>query len=273
MKLFDHCYIVFPHAKTLFEITTDCNELYDKLQIYYGEIFYKKITNRLNCAVKTINYFNGELSTPTTIVSKVLNNTDLALSEILRYIRNNLCLEKAFNSYHASCVKIEDKTVMLVGGTSSGKTTLTAFLSYCPNATIISEDITIVNYNDCSVSLLHRPLFLRINSYKLLSDDYNIDFKIPRFVTYSGSERVVVKDVERCLLEEAKLTAILFLKLDKDLQQTKEINGFESLLENSYSNFDFHKNVCSALSLTRRVPSFNFNYYNLEDAYEVIKEI
>ena len=273
MKFFDHCYIVFPRAKTLFAITTDCNELYDKLQIYYGEIFYRKLTNRLKCAVQTINYFNGELSISTTIISKVLNNTDLALSEILRYIRNNLCLEKAFNSYHASCVKIEDKTVMLVGGTSCGKTTLTAFLSYCPNATIISEDITIVNYNVCTVSPLHRPLFLRMNSYKLLSNDYNIGFQTPRFITYSGSERVMVKDVECCLLDEAKLTAILFLKLDKDLQCIKEINGFESLLENSYSNFDFHKNVCSALSLCCRVPSFSFHYYNLEDAYEVIKKI
>ncbi len=273
MKLYDHCYVVFPHTKTLFEITTDCNELYDKLQIYYGEIFYQKLSNRLKYAVQTINYSNGKLSIPTTTVSKALNNTDLALSEILRYIRNNLYLEKVFNSYHASCVKIEDKTVMLVGGTSSGKTTLTAFLSYCPNATIISEDITIVNYNDCTVSPLHRPLFLRINSYKLLSNDYNIRFHTPRFVTYSGSERVMVKDVECCLLDKAELTAILFLKLDKDLQRTKEINGFESLLENSYSNFDFHKNVCSALSLSCRVPSFSFHYYNLEDAYEVIKKI
>ena len=272
MKLYDRCYIVFPHTKTLFEITTDCKELYDKLQIYYGEIFYQKLTSRSRYSVQAINYFNGELSTP-TIVSKGLNNTDLALSEILRYIRNNLYLEKAFNSYHASCVKIEDKTVMLVGGTSSGKTTITAFLSHCPNTTVISEDITIVNYNDCTVSPLQRPLFLRMNSYKLLSNDYNIGFQTSRFITYSGSERVLVKDVERCLLDEAELTAILFLKLDKDLQCIKETNGFESLLENSYSNFDFHKNVCSALLLSSRVPSFSFHYYNLEDAYEVIKKI
>lgn len=273
MKFFDRCYIVFPHTKTLFEITTDCNELYDKLQIYYGKIFCQELSNRLKYVVQTINYFNGELSTPITIVSKVLNNTDLALSEILRYIRNNLCLEKAFNSYHASCVKIEDKTVMLVGGTSSGKTTLTAFLSHCPNTSVISEDITIVNYNDCTVSPLQRPLFLRMNSYELLTNDYNISFQNPRFTIYSGSERIMVKNVECCLLDEAKFTAILFLNLDKDLQCTKEINGFESLLENSYSNFDFHKNVCSALSLSCRVPSFCFHYYNLEDAYEVIKKI
>ena len=268
-----NCYVIFPHAKTLFAITTDSDVLYEKLKTYYGDAFCSDLVNPTNFFILNICYFNSELSMPSSSANTVSHNIDLIVSEILRYIRNNICFEDSYNSYHASCVKIEEKAILLVGGTSSGKTTLTTFLSYCPNATIVAEDITIVNYIDCTVSPLQRPLFLRMNSYKLLSTDYNISFQNPRFTTYSGSERIIVKDVDECLLGEMRLNAILFLKLDKDLQHTKEIDGFENLLENSYSNFDFHKNVCSALSLSCRVPSFSFHYYNLEDAYEVIKKI
>lgn len=272
-KLDKECYIVFPHAKTLFLLRTDCDGLIEKLRIYYGDAFCYSVPGIVDYQILIIIYNKGELLVPLTDYKIKSNNLDLILSEILRCIRHNICLEESYNSYHASCVRIGKKSFMFVGGTSSGKTTFSTYLSLAHNSDVISEDITLINHDNCSVVPLRRPLFIRSASYKLLRDDYGVDFQNPEFISYSGGERILVRNTNKCLQCEINLNAILFLKLNPNHLSLDVVNGFDDLLENSYSSGDFYKNVCSALAITGKVPTYKFNYYNLGAAYEMLKKI
>ena len=100
-----------------------------------------------------------------------------------------------------------------------------------------------------------------------------MDFRNSEYITYSGSERLVVKNHPKPKEGEHRLSAILFLRLNENKLDITKIQGFNDLLENSYSNSDFFKNVCSSISVSNKIPMFHLEYYDLRDTYEIIKAI
>ena len=229
-----------------------------------------------NIVLHKINYIKNVLTVNDFDGQKVLmksENIDYIMSIILRYIRDSIILNDDYILYHASCVKVGEEVYMLVGSTSSGKTTLTAYLSMLPNASVLSEDITMVNYTNCKVVPLPRPLLLRMDSYKLLKERYNLNFRTTHSITYSGCERIAVVDTIKEISKPFLVDKILFLNLDKKSTTIEKCKNFENLLINSYSNNDTYKNVCASISLTNKVPMYNVHYFNLGEVYEHIKNI
>ena len=269
-------YVLFPNTKYIYKISSDNTELLKKIELYYGKMSLNNVIIKQNSVlhkidymknILTVNNFNGEM------VLMKSQNIDYIMSIILRYIRDSIILDDNYILYHASCVKVGEEVYMLVGSTSSGKTTLTAYLSTLPNASVLSEDITMVNYTNCKVVPLPRPLLLRMDSYELLIKKYNLNFRMTHSITYSGCERIAVVDTTEEASKPFLVDKILFLNLDKNFTVIEKCKNYENLLINSYSNSDTYKNVCASISLTSKVPMYNVHYFDLEEVYENIKNI
>lgn len=262
---------------TFFNIKSDNEVLLKKLKDYYGDLITDNIEINIENTV-FIEYYKNDLTiTKSNQVSDSISskNIEIIFSKILREIRNKIELKEGYNLYHASCVKIGEKVFMFVGESTSGKTTLTAYLSALNNTTILSEDITMVNYFTGEVVPLLRPLLIRNDSYQLLVNEYNLSFSETKLIRYNGGERVVVtKPKDNIKLKNSySLNAILFLHLSPKNITITNNNSFEDLLLHSYSSANIEKNLCSALHLYKRTPLYNLYYYDLRKAYENIKTL
>lgn len=254
----------FPYAKNSFMICTDNLKLLELLKIYYGTMVSDEYLN-----VTILRYICGIFSIDNDKSSEKIIDLDVnhIICNIVMYIRNHIKLDDDWYIYHASCSTIGNKTYMFVGHSSSGKTTLTTFLHYQPNVTTICEDICIINYKTLQVVSINRPFFLRQTSYDLLVAHYNLNIIDEGKFRYNISEKIIAYPNSIVPNVLYKVDEIIFLKLNNKFEKIR-VNGLENLLINSFNELNIYKGVCSSSIISKKIPMYNMNYYDLREVYQ-----
>ena len=259
--------VKIPHTTNVYTIYSDNLELVKKLKIYYGSF----IDEFDYIGTNTIRYIEGILSIKKQPFGNAgVQNENVALSNIIMYIRNHIITEPDWFLYHGACSVINGKTYLFIGHSTAGKTTLSTFLHYQPNVISVSEDICIVNYKELTVESIQRPFFLRQKSYDLLTGGYDLDIHRLGIINYNINEKIIANMNSIQPGQIYKIDEIIFLHLN-DARFKKERTGdISGLLENSYNSLEIYKGICSASIIRKKIPMFQMYYYDLIETYKFL---
>lgn len=189
---------------------------------------------------------------------------DVLLNIIFRFIKNMLSPQSGYNLYHGASFTINEKSVMLLGNSGCGKTTLLTYLLWKRYAYYISEDIIIFNYLKNSIVSYPRPLHLRQSSYDFLSKKYIVDYN-----NFFGFDSVYYNDYLKRYIFTPKDIKI-FDNLPVDYIFCLDISHEENKIEKIISPFDIvlqncllPKNLMSNIKSTSLMVQNN-NIYKLK---------
>lgn len=270
-------FINFPHALHIFKVVAEESEVIDRIKDYYGSTVCFEIDSDENCIVqlqvlgdRLLVIKNKEIIADTEVGSDIDNIT----CSIYYHIRKNLFFCDGWAAYHGSCANINGYTYLFIGPSKAGKTTLSAYLSYQPNVTMISEDMLIVNYKTRQIVPINRQLYIRPHGYELLTQTYGITFENAQFVIFNKSERVFCCPCNNTQITQPiyKVDIILFIFLENTKVYFEQNSCQNDLIENFYSPNDIKKSIHSSYQLTKLVPMYNMHYYNLNEVYKTLLE-
>lgn len=266
-------YIYYPNSKNIFKITSSNVELLSKLKNYLGSIVYSRPINFIDIIDIKVLYFSLSVYKNHILVYEFASNDYLILfSKILEIVRKYLDFYYPWYAFHGSTLKIDNDVIMFLAPTHGGKTTLSTFLTYKTNVELISEDITIVNFINKEIAGITKPLFLRKESYELLSDKYKINFNNNISFWNYGDLRVKLNS-KQISKNKYELSKIILLTLDQDETSVYISRDFAKLFSNSYCYNSIKESIGKVTYIYKDIPIYEMHYYDLNDAYCVIKKL
>ena len=162
---------------------------------------------------------------------------------------------------------------MFLGSTGAGKTTLAVFLSQQRNIQLLSEDITILNWETKEIINQIYPICIRKESFDLLTSVYNCDLKcleenyngkyLYEYLHKQNTKHKYVLD--KCfLLDRAEVC---------NEPKCCPVSSVMPYILNSYCNIDMIRNIRSAQSLNEKNMMYKLSYANLNLVYNFLKKL
>ncbi len=273
--------LCIPYTKFSIEIHTDDSVFFSVLWKMYEPYVFILNKRFLTKTVVCIN-FNSEYII--LLRNGVKNEIPLekfnAVGQVGSLIRWILEIELPWNLFHGAAVCIQRKTIVFLGASGTGKTTLTAYLTKTFKDIIyLSEDMLLINGEQCSICPYPRSLHLRVGGKQIL-EDYQVET--------SNLEKIVYGNYERYLLKQPTLSQDIFsvdcfIKLERKHDRNKSFiekvkeGRFEMLLSNSFLPTNIKNNIISSLRLSNSLPMYIIQYYNIESIekilYSLIREL
>ena len=201
----------------------------------------------------------------------LVKKVDVAILLINRYIRSRITFIDNWNAYHASSVVIGKKTFMLMGASGTGKTTLAAYLNMMFGVPILTEDMTIINCNNCEIVPLNVELALRKDSVKLLSDKYGCD--IQEICGHQNNRFIYIPSTEgkMCNYNFVHACFVLHREPGRRRVEKKKIDSSLVFVKNSYCPQNVWSNIQLAQKLYDQIDVFELYYDDLIMAYSFLK--
>ena len=201
-----------------------------------------------------------------------VKTVDEAILLISRYIRDKITFIDNWNAYHASSVVIGKKAFMLMGESGAGKTTLTTYLNIMCGATILTEDLTIINCKSCEIVPLNVALALRKNGINLLSDQYECD--IQKKCVYQNNRFIYMPTIKEDAYKYniARACYVLRREPGRKKVERKKIDSSFVLVKNSYCSQNIWSNIESAQKLYDQIDVYELYYEDLNMAYSFLKD-
>lgn len=253
--------IGFPHCKRIFKVYTDSEYVDRTLRILYG--IHSEDCWRAAISVWEISFFSREKIVLYESKSCAVTDDNEAIVEILRVIRENLVFDEWWCSFHGLAVQLKEKSVLFLGESQAGKTTLAAFLSTQRDVLIISDDIVIINCLTKEVETLRYPLRVREASYDLLTKEYNCQLK--EGVSLWNGKRIIAvpySNETRTVLKHA-----FCIQRGCDEIHIEEV-GVDKYIMNAFCHTNIRDNIRCSVALHNILPVKMLMYSDMRDLYE-----
>ena len=195
----------------------------------------------------------------------------------------NWCIATHCHQYliiHAAVISKDGVTVMLPAPPGSGKSTLTALLTYS-GWRLLSDELALIRLSDLKIDALARPINLKNQSIDIIKRTFP-------HVVHSD----IVKDTHKgtvCLFEPpeesvrranepATLTHVIFPRYNAESTITyTELSRdqlFFSLIENSFNyNIQGERGFNTLVDITQQVDAANFTYSDNDCAIEFFNQL
>ena len=269
-------YFTFPCSKVGFIVKTDSEEVLNFLNFFYHLEYYwddRSTKNSIVYIEALLDKKKIQLVQDSKYIGALDHITDATTMflNINSIVRSKLKFYDGWNPYHGAAVNVGEHTFLFLGHTKSGKSTLTAFLANQQDATIISEDIVLINYDTLEVKPYCRPIILREGGFNILKDKYG--FQLENFVAldFSFERKYVcsVKPPSDDLTYYATCSFVLALK-NTDVNVEK-VSRNEKYLLHSYTHNTLPQNIKSSIKLDRTLPMYRLEYCDLREVYCFLK--
>lgn len=157
-------HIQLPYHEDSYTVDTECEEIISALRITYG-----KFCNTLDCEGLYVYRINRDGEAYKLTYNGHKRNTDTPLQILHNAMFTHKKISPGIFALHAGGVEWGGKAYIFCAATSTGKTTLTAYLTQ-KGLNYIADDCVFVNMNDLMVYPCHTPIHLRDGGYKVLRD-------------------------------------------------------------------------------------------------------
>lgn len=154
---------------------------------------------------------------------------------------------------HAAAVKINEKSVLLLGKEGAGKTSLALYLCRKYNAELIANDLCIVNYNNINEPVVEggtKFLYLRYESIKRNYPELlGTVFKESNKDTWINKRKVDPELLGVCATSQSSIIKEIFLIHIDSSQKDIYVNDANNLTNKLYVNENFSRyirNTCTA---------------------------
>lgn len=150
--------------QTPFLIATNCRDIAQKLIIKYGNYISKVKKVDKNCKMISV-LKNEDHYTITTLQS--LTETDQPIEYVGQYISKNTEFDDKIFALHGAAVEWKGQANLFLAPTTSGKTTLTAYMTN-KGCGYLTDDCVLIDRLNFNVYPYSTPIRLREGGYNLL---------------------------------------------------------------------------------------------------------
>lgn len=209
--------IQLPYHADCYTVETECQDIMDTLHRTYG--MYCRLDTQTDTGAYHITQMdNGYYIT--------YDGHTIPTDNPVQYLHNEMFLKKKTTpgifALHAGGVSHDGKAYIFCAPTTTGKTTLTAYLAE-RNMEYISDDCVFINMNDLSVYPCHTPIHLRGGGYTVLQEHGLAPYPIEK-----ADERYVYTPKKLSPLK-MEIGKILFLTRTSDTNEIKPLGKAEAL--------------------------------------------
>lgn len=260
-------YINRPCHDTDIEIHTNMKELIKQIEMYYEPFIAKAQTNK-SAIIKVIKNDSGIWIDMNNKRTQVRN----PLQTIINFIYENTEINRSFFAIHAAAVEYNGEAFLLVGPTSSGKTTLTTYLIQ-QDFGYITDDCSIIDRETKEVIPFPCNIHLRSGGITAL---YNNNINInTHFFNHIIAERYIYKpgNVVNC---NVPLGKIFLIERTENTNAVEKLNCGEKiklLLENSIQRVKISENYLKFLTQLSQYFCKKISYTEMKFVNQVIRRM
>ena len=194
----------------------------------------------------------------------------LALKLTLSFLHKIVLLQdEACVPLHGSAVHLLDQNLIFVASSGVGKSTLVAFLILSGDASLISEDMSILNTESLNLEPIPRNILLRKNGYDILAKMYQN--AMPPITYLENLQRFVFTPP---IYDEKKLMVNKIIALDRDEKYSQAyltVTEASILINNLYNVGNIVKNTMLCAKITGKTTYLTLHYNDLSQIPQVLK--
>lgn len=195
----------------------------------------------------------------------------------------NWCISSYAHQYliiHAAVLEKDGVCVVFPAPPGSGKSTLTALLTYS-GWRLLSDELTLIDLSDNLIQGLARPINLKNHSIKVIQDKFpHVEHSKVMGDTHKGDVclfKPTLKSVEEVNVK-AKATHVIFPKYksggDTVIEQLAQSQFFFELIDNSFNYGILGQQGFEVLTdFVDGIEGYNFTYSNSDEAIELFDKL
>lgn len=256
--------IIAPY-QTSFTVKTNCCELVNSLKLKHGTyIKDEKNTDFLITATKKGHLY--ELS-----FGDKQFTTDIPLRKVEDIMYENRKYDEAIFAIHGGAVEHKGGAYLIVASTTSGKTTLTSYLT-SQGFGYITDDCILLDRKSFQVHPFGTPIHLRGGGYNAL-EKLGCAPKDAQLLDDVSIKRYVYTP-ENCILRPLPLKKIFFITRTEELNLSGKMSTNEkltALLKSPITEYTVDGKYLSFLSQLAGMPCEKLYYRDMSFVAEVIK--
>lgn len=252
--------------QTSFSIKTDCSQLVNSLTVKYG-----KYSHYRNCLTDhTITVIKKDTVYDVSFFNDIFV-TDAPLRKVEDIMYDNRKYDENIFAVHGGAVEFNNGAYLIVAATTSGKTTLTSYLT-ANGCGYITDDCILIDRNSFEVHPFNTPIHLRGGGYEVLK---KLELAPEQFEFLDDvSFRRYVYTPKDCVIQPIPLKKIFFIERTKNINNSQNMSTTErltALLKSPIINYKLDANYLSFISKLAQIPCEKLYYYDMGFVFEVIK--
>lgn len=211
-------------CQSMWGIETDCQEIIAKLKMKYG----KYISDCEQPRTADIGILKGDSSIYTVTVGKTVWQTSNPLFYVDRFLFENPSYDINILALHGAAVEWKGKSYVFLAPTTTGKTTLTSYLTYC-GCGYLAEDCVLLDRLTCKVYPFSRPLHLRKGGVDVLRQCHAIPMELQCLGDQNDSCRYIYTP-QNSIEHELPLGEIYFIELTESRNAVLPMTSAEKMM-------------------------------------------
>ena len=261
------CVIIKPPFQTSFKIITNCKDLIRLLRLKYGKYLIASTSSNYEksiMAVKKDGIYQVEYAN-TTVQD---NSGTYAIDEI---IANNTVYDENIFALHGAAVEWNEKAYLFLASTTSGKSTLTSFLT-TNGLGYITDDCILLDRASFYVYQFNTPIHLREGGLKILKSSNAAPDNLAT-IDDEKFERYVYTPAN-CIDKPVALDKIFFINRTEHENHLSPMNTTErmtALMKSPITLYTVTPEYLKFLSGLAQKDCFYLNYCDMDFVLDVIK--
>ena len=260
-------YLEFPHQSS-FSITTNSPELVENLHLQYGKYLKEQIAAKADFEISATKGGDSYhfLSPQDDRVTKY------PLHDIDAFIFNNNVYEPSVFAMHGAAVEWQGDCYIFLAPTTSGKTTLTAFLT-SHGFRYLTDDCILLDRSELTVCPQATPIQLRDGGLDVLRS-LRIEPKELKLLEEAPALRRFVYTPQKCTEDSIPLKAIYFINRTKNENKLISMSTTERITELMKSPITQYPVTAEHLRFITRLSKtdcYRLNYHDMNYVKELIQ--
>ena len=248
-------------------IETDCLEIISKLELKYGNY----IIEREKAPKNDIKILRKDANTYTVIIGESCENTSRPIFYIGRYLFENPSYNSKIIALHGAAVEHNGFCHIFLASTTSGKTTLTSYLT-SNGLGYITDDCVLLDRQDLKIYPFTTPIHLRegglevLKKYNTLPNDIKILDEPPSLLRYTYTPSL-------CAKQALPIKSIYFIErtqAENHISRMSTTERMSELMKSPITPYDITKEYLSFLARLAKIDCFHLKYYDMDFVKEVI---
>lgn len=286
--------------QTPFTIITNCPQLHHQLKLKHGRYLCEagKHSNHVITAIKQHDIFNicycpnkpvppnrkDEVTETVGNIAESPNDSDPNPGDLigrqfqvqypLQAIEDLMYHQRQYEPHifaiHGGAVEYKKRAYLFIAATTSGKTTLTAYLT-ANGFGYLTDDCILLDQNSFMIYPFTTPIHLRDGGYQVLKAANALPKQIQLLDDISF--RRYVYTPYNCVEEPLPLGKIFFIRRTESVNCLESMSTTEkmtALMKSPIREYKLDRNYLQFLARLTKVPCFRLNYCNMDYVKEVI---
>lgn len=218
-------YIHLPYQTVFFEIKTKCINIFDELSLLYGQHVSREKPTTINKSFAIeITKQKNEYRVSTNDKNVITNNPLQIVNDIMY---ENTQYPSCVMALHGAAVEFKGNAYLFLASTTSGKTTLTSFLTQ-KGMGYITDDCILINRDTLEILPINMPMHLRNGGLQVLK---KMNLNLPKMLHLQNSaiDRYVYSP-RNCVLSSIPIAKVYFILRNEKENNVNKMTSIHAMI-------------------------------------------